>query len=488
MNRPIRVLAVACGVLFLALLLNVNYVQFLQADDLNAKQGNRRVIDEEFSRERGPILVAGTPVARSVPSDDDYDFQREYPSPQLYSNLTGYYSYEYGGSDLENSQNGILSGSDPRLFVNRVVDLLGSDQPSGGSVSLTIDPAAQQAAYDGLRSLGDDTKGAVVALDPETGGILAMVSRPSYDPNRLASHNFEEVRKARGELLDDPNDPLLDRSRQNIYAPGSTFKLVTAAAALSSGDYSPETEVPAGPSLDLPQTDLTLGNDVSFCDGVSETTLTLALANSCNTSFGAIGMDLGADALREQAEAFGFEDDSYLEELGLVASQFPDNPDEPQTAFSAIGQFDVSATPLQMAMVTAGIANGGTVMKPYIVDEIRSPDVELLESHDPEELHQAVSSGVASQLTQMMVETVNNGTADESAIPGIDVAAKTGTAERTEALPPYAWFVSFAPADDPEVAVAVFIESTEGVSREEISGGGLAGPIARSVMQSVIDQ
>ncbi len=200
--------------------------------------------------------MAGTPVARSVPSDDDYDYQREYPSPQLYSNLTGYYSYEYGGSDLENSQNGILSGSDPRLFVNRVVDLLGSDQPSGGSVSLTIDPAAQQAAYDGLRSLGDDTKGAVVALDPETGGILAMVSRPSYDPNRLASHDFEEVRKARAELLDDPNDPLLDRTRQNIYAPGSTFKLVTAAAALSSGDYSPETEVPAGPSLDLPQTDL----------------------------------------------------------------------------------------------------------------------------------------------------------------------------------------------------------------------------------------
>ena len=380
MNRPIRVLAVACGVLFLALLLNVNYVQFLQADDLNAKQGNRRVIDEEFSRERGPILVAGTPVARSVPSDDDYDYQREYPSPQLYSNLTGYYSYEYGGSDLESSQNGILSGSDPRLFVNRVVDLLGSDQPSGGSVSLTIDPAAQQAAYDGLRSLGDDTKGAVVALDPETGGILAMVSRPSYDPNRLASHDFEEVRKARAELLKDPNDPLLDRTRQNIYAPGSTFKLVTAAAALSSGDYSPETEVPAGPTLDLPQTDLTLTNDVAFCDSVSRdhadrwrwrTRATRRSAPSGSTS---VPTRCGSRRRRSASS-----DDSYLEELGLVASQFPDNPDEPQTAFSAIGQFDVSATPLQMAMVTAGIANGGTVMKPYIVDEIRSPDVELLE-------------------------------------------------------------------------------------------------------------
>ncbi len=488
MNRPIRVLAVACGVLFLALLLNVNYVQFLQADDLNARQGNRRVIDEEFSRERGPILVTGTPIARSVPSDDDYDFQREYPSPQLYSNLTGYYSYEFGGSDLENSQNGILSGSDPRLFVNRVVDLLGSDQPTGGSVSLTIDPDAQQAADEGLRALGGDTKGAVVALDPETGGILAMVSRPSYDPNRLASHDFEAARRARAELLDDKADPLLDRTRQNIYAPGSTFKLVTAAAALSSGDYSPETQVPAGPTLDLPQTTAVLTNDVSTCDSVNEMSLTSALANSCNTSFGAVGLDLGADALREQAEAFGFGDESYLDELGLVASVFPENPDEPQTAFSAIGQFDVSATPLQMAMVTAGIANGGTVMKPYIVDEIRSPDVEVLERHDPEELHQAVSSGVASQLTQMMVSVVNDGTAAEAAIPGVDVAAKTGTAERSETLPPYAWFVSFAPADDPEVAVAVFIESTEGVSRDEISGGGLAGPIAQSVMESVIGQ
>ncbi len=486
MNRPIRVLAVVCGILFLALLLNVNYVQFVEAGDLNARQGNRRVIDEEFSRERGPILVAGTPIARSVSSDDDFDYQREYPTPQIYANLTGYYSYEFGGSDLESSQNGILSGSDPRLFVNRVVDLLGSNQPSGGSVQLTIDADAQKAAYEGLQGLGSNTRGSVVALDPDTGGILAMVSLPSYDPNRLASHDFEAVRRNRADLLDDESDPLLDRSRQNTYAPGSTFKLVTAAAALSSGDYSPDTMVPAGPTLDLPLTDDVLGNDVSNCDSVQQATLTFALQFSCNTSFGAIGLDLGADALREQAEAFGFGDDSYLDELALVPSQFPDDPDEPQTAFSAIGQFDVASTPLQMAMVTAGIGNGGTVMKPYIVDEIRSPDVELLEQHDPEELHQAVSSGVASQLTQMMVAVVDDGTASEATIPGIEVAGKTGTAERTEALPPYAWFVSFAPADDPEVAVAVFVESTEGVPREEISGGGLAGPIAKAVMEAVI--
>ena len=486
MNRPIRVLAVVCGVLFLALLVNLNYVQFLQADDLNAKPGNRRVIDEEFSRERGPILVAGKQIAQSVPSDDDYDFQREYPAPLLYANLTGYYSYEFGGEDLESSQNSILSGSDPRLFVNRVVDLLSSRQPSGGSVSLTIDPDAQQAAYDALEALGPGVHGGVVALDPSTGGILAQVTRPTYDPNRLASHDFDAVRKERLRLLDDPGDPLLDRTRENIYAPGSTFKLVTAAAALSSGQYSPDTMVKGGPTLDLPETDQNLTNEVSSCD-VGEITLTQALAYSCNVSFGEVGLELGQDALREQAEAFGFNDDSYLDELHLVASVFPEDAEGPFTAYSAIGQYDVASTPLQMAMVAAGIANDGTVMKPYLVDQIRSPELEVLDDHDPEELHQAVSSGVAAQLTDMMVAvTAPGGTGSSIQIPGVSIAAKTGTAERTVDLPPYAWFVSFAPADDPEVAVAVFVENAD-IERSEISGSGVAGPIARAVMESVIN-
>lgn len=183
-----------------------------------------------------------------------------------------------------------------------------------------------------------------------------------------------------------------------------------------------------------------------------------------------------------------FGDDSYLDELHLVASQFPESAEGPLTAYSAIGQYDVSATPLQMAMVAAGIANDGTVMKPYLVDEIFSPDVELLEEHDPEELHQAVSSGVAAQLTQMMVAvTSSGGTGSSVQIPGVSIAAKTGTAERTEDLPPYAWFVSFAPADDPQVAVAVFVENAA-VARSEISGSGISGPIAQSVMASVIEQ
>ncbi|CAN5766233.1 penicillin-binding protein 2 [soil metagenome] len=484
MNRPIRVLAVFCGVLFFALLLNANYVQFIDADDLNSTSGNRRVVDEEFSRERGPVLVGEDRVARSVPSDDQYDYQRIYRQTQLYSHLTGYYSYVHGRTDIEQTANPVLSGADPRLFVNRVVDLLGSQQPGGGSVQLTVDPQAQRAAFDGLQGLPGSPRGAVVALDPSTGAVLAMVSTPSYDPNRLADHDLEAATKAYKQLNGDDDQPLLDRTRANTWAPGSTFKLVTAAAALESGEYSPDTKVPGGPSLDLPQTEQDLTNDVASC-GTGEITLTVALAFSCNVSFGDIGLKLGNAALQEQAEAFGFNDSTYFDDLRMVASNYPEDAAGPFTAFSAIGQGDVAATPLQMAMVAAGIANDGDVMKPYVIDEVLSPELELIERTEPEQLSEAVSSGVAAQLTQMMVSVVEDGTADDAAIPGVSVAGKTGTAERTEDLPPYAWFVSFAPADNPKVAVAVFVENPD-VPREQISGGGLAGPVAKSVMQAVI--
>ena len=485
MNRQIRVLAVFCGVLFLALLLNANYVQFVGAEDLNAQQGNRRVIDEEFSRERGPILVRGREIARSEPSDDEYDYQRIYTQTELYAHITGFYSYLYGATAMEATGNSVLSGSDSRLFVNRVVDLVGSQQPTGGSVQLTIDPEAQQAALDGLEALPGDPRGAVVALDPATGAVLAMVSRPTYDPNQLATHDFDRAEAAYQELNRSNQQPLLDRSRQNIYFPGSTFKLVTAAAALESGEFQPDTQVPGGPTLQLPETDNVLTNDVSGC--AARITLTVALANSCNVSFGAVGLELGNDALLEQAEAFGFNDDSYMDDLPMEASNYPTDAEGPFVAFSAIGQFEVAATPLQMAMVAAGIGNDGDVMDPYVIDEVRSPDLDVLERTEPEQLSEAVSSETAEELTQMMVTVVDQGTAAEAAIEGIEVAAKTGTAERSETLPPYAWFVSFAPADDPQVAVAVFVENAN-VPRSAISGGGLAGPIAQRVMQAVIDQ
>jgi len=472
--------------LFLALLVNSTYLQYLRADELNSRNDNRRVRDAEFSRERGPIIVGQEPAARSRPVDDEFEYLRVYPEGDRYAHLTGYYSYIYGREAVELTHNEILSGSDPRLFVNRVVDMLGSSQPEGGSVTLTVEPDAQRAAFDGLNGLGSNVKGAVVALDPSTGEILAMVSTPSYDPNRLASHDFSAVQDAWDDLTSDPDKPLVNRAVQEVLPPGSTFKLVTAAAALASGQYQPDSLVQGGDSLDLPLTSTDLVNYEGADCGTNRITLTQALAESCNTSFGFLGLTLGADALREQAQKFGF-GDTYLEDLdGQVASRFPEDPDEPQTALSAIGQFDVAATPLQMAMVTAGIANGGMLMKPYLVDEVRSPDLDVLEKTEPEAYRSAMSASVARDLKQMMVATVEEGTADTAAIPGFEVGGKTGTAQSSPSRPPYAWFVSFAPADDPEVAVAVLVEDA-GVERDAISGSGLAAPIAKSVMEAVIN-
>ena len=486
MNKPIRTMSIFCLLLFALLLLNVTYLQYVDAGSLNSRADNKRVRDAEFSRKRGAIVAGGQSVAESTKTNDQYTYQRRYTQPLKYAQLTGFYSYIYGRSGVESSQNEILSGSDPRLFVNRVVDMLGNSQPKGGSVALTIDPKAQEAAFDGLRALGTNVQGSVVALEPSTGKVLAMVSSPTYDPNRLASHKFSEVQDAWKQLNADQDRPLLNRGIQDVYPPGSTFKLVTAAAALSSGQYTPDTKVKGGPRLDLPQTSTDLVNENGSTCGGDPITLTQALEVSCNVSFGDIGLRLGDDALRQQAEKFGF-DQTYLNDLnGQVRSRFPRNPDEPQTALSAIGQYDVAATPLQMAMVASGIANGGTVMRPYVVDEVRAPDLSVLDKTTPEAFRSnAVSSSVARDLTQMMIEVVDNGTGQTAQIPGVKVAGKTGTAQSSPERPPYAWFVSFAPADNPKVAVAVLVEDA-GVDRNAISGSGLAAPIAKKVMQAVI--
>jgi peptidoglycan glycosyltransferase len=488
MNKPIRTMSIFCLLLFTALLLNSTYLQYVDAHNLNSRADNKRVRDAEFSRKRGAILVGGSSVAESVHSGDQYKYQRVYRQPRKYAALTGYYSYVYGRSGVEQSENEILSGSDPRLFVNRVTDMLGNSQPKGGSVALTIDPKAQTQAYDGLRALGQDAKGAVVALEPSTGKVLALATTPTYDPNLLASHHFSQVQRNYERLSKSSDQKMLDRATQETYPPGSTFKLVTAAAALSSGQYTPRSLVAGGSSLDLPQTTVNLPNEPGLDCGTDRIPLTQALVNSCNTSFGELGLKLGDDAVRAQAEKFGF-DQTYLEDLpGQVASRFPANPDEPQTALSAIGQFDVAATPLQMAMVVAGIANGGTVMRPYVVDEVRAPDLSVLDKTSPEAYRSnAVSSSVARELTQMMVEVVDSGTGTTAQIPGIKVAGKTGTAQRGPDQAPYAWFVSFAPADNPQVAVAVFIDDPS-VPRGEISGSGLAAPIAKKVMEAVVNR
>lgn len=488
MNKPIRTISMFCLLLFVALMLNATYLQFWKADSLDDDPRNRRVIEAAYSRERGAILVGRDPIAESVPSGDRYEFQRTYPVPFRYAPITGYFSY-FSQTGLEQSQNEVLSGEDPRLFVTKLVDLLSNNPNKGGSVQLTIDADAQEAAYEGLDALPGAVQGSVVALDPSSGKILAMVSLPTYDPNKLASHDLDEVSDTYDRLLADESEPLLNRAIQTTLPPGSTFKLVTAAAAIESGAYTADDLVPGGATYQLPLTSGESGlidNEGRDC-GTDRIPFRQAMAQSCNTTFAALANEVGADAMLEQAEAFGFNSD-YLEDLRPQAkSIFPFEMDAAQTGQSGIGQFEVRATPLQMAMVAAAIANNGVVKRPYIVDEVQSAEYDVLEKTDDSDLSQAISSSTASDLTALLVETVENGTASPAAIDGITVAGKTGTAQSgQDDVAPYAWFVSFAPAEDPQVAVAVMIESAD-IPRGEIAGGQLGGPIAKAVMEAIIN-
>ncbi|HSK54433.1 MAG TPA: penicillin-binding protein 2 [Jiangellales bacterium] len=480
MNTPLRRVSVGFMLLFFALLANVTYVQAFQADELNGRQDNRRVVLDEYSRERGPILVAETPVARSVSTEDEFEYLRQYPEGPLYAHATGYYSFLFGRAAMERAENDVLAGTDDRLFVRRLVDLVTGREARGGSVKLTLDPSAQRAAYDGLGS----QKGAVVAIDTTTGALLAMASTPTYDPNPLASHSVTEQQEAWDSLTNDPDRPMLNRAIAQTLPPGSVFKIVTSAAALESGRYTPDSVIPGPAEYQLPQSTRTLPNQSGQpCGPGGETTLTNALRISCNTAFAYLGNDLGDDALREQAERFGY-NSQPLPEMNAATSVFPDDLDAPQTALSAIGQFDVRATPLEIAMTSAAVANRGVLMRPYLVEEILGPDLAVIDQTQPSELSRAMSAETARDLTAMMVDVVENGTGGNAAIPGVPVAGKTGTAQSSADRPPYAWFTSFAPADDPRVAVAVVIE--EAGENTDISGGRLAAPVARAVMEAVL--
>ena len=485
MNKPIRVVSVFCLVLFLALLVNATYLMYVRADDLNADPRNRRIITATFSRERGAILVGKDAIARSVPSDDTYKFQRTYSQPMKYAPITGFFSF-FSQTGVERSQNSVLSGDDSRLFVTRLVDMLSNGDPKGGNVQLTVNAAAQDAAWAGLEALPGDAQGAAVALEPTTGRVLAMASTPTFDPNQLASHEFGAVADLSKELTADELDPLINRGISTTLPPGSTFKLVTAAAAIESGDYDADSMVPGGFRFKLPQSSTSIPNhDGGDCGG-RRITLTQALQVSCNVTFLSLANELGTEAMADQAEGFGF-NSTALEDLGGQAvSLYPRDMDAPQTAMSGIGQSNVTATPLQMAMVAAAIANDGDVMRPYVVDEVRAPNLSVLDRTEPQSISKAISSTTADELTEMLVATVESGTATPAQIPDVEVAGKTGTAQSTADRPPYAWFVSFAPADDPKVAVAVLVQSSD-TSRDEIAGGLLGGPIAKAIMEAVIN-
>lgn len=484
MNKPVRRVAIAMLVLFAMLVLNANYIQVVKATEYQTDPGNTRVLLEEYERQRGSIIVDGRAVASSQATPDDrLEYLRTYANGPMYAHTTGYYSLIYSTAGIERAEDDLLAGSSDSLFVRRLTDLFTGREPKGGNVQLTLDAATQQAAFQALSATG--ATGAVVALDPQTGAILAMASTPSYDPNQLSSHDPQVIRDYAQTLDEAELDPRLNRATQDNYPPGSVFKVVIAAAALEEG-LDPDSLIPAPDELELPQTSATIQNfGGSSCNGGADDTLIHALTISCNTAFAALGLDLGEAKIREVAERFGVDDEGYEMPLPVVPSTLGDIDAPPQLAQSSIGQFNVRLTPIQAANIVATIANGGTLYEPYLVAERLEPDLTVLDDIEPEEVGEAISSDVAEALTEMMVSVVANGSGQNAQIDGVEVAGKTGTAEVDEGVDPHAWFAGFAPADNPQIAVAVFI-ANGGDSGSEATGGRTAAPVARAVMEAFL--
>ncbi len=484
MDRSIQRLGVFLMLLFCALFAQLNYIQVFRADELNNRNGNSRPIDQAFSRPRGDVSTAdGVVLARSVKSNDRFEYQREFPEDELYASMTGYFNYSFGATGLERAYNTELSGRTAGQQVKSVGDLF-VDKDRTGNLKLTVRSDVQQAARDAL----GEQRGTVVALNPQTGGVLAMWSYPSFDPNPMSSHDSDVASAAKKLYEATPGNPLLAKSYREIYPPGSTFKVVTAATGVEAGAVTPSDPVyPTVTSLDLPQTDRNLPNfGGSSCGG----TLFQILAKSCNSSFGQMGLDLGGPTMVQGAEAFGFNDVPPLD-LPAVASRFPTGPFEevlPTLAQSAIGQNDVASTPLQMALVAAGIANDGVILEPHVVDEIRDGEGDLVERLDPTEWTRATNPQTADVLRQAMREVVATGSATRLQIPGVDVGAKTGTAQFGPAAPlrSHAWVIAWAgpPGQKPTVAVAVLVEGQEGASEQ--TGGRVAAPIAKAVIEAAL--
>lgn len=480
MNKQIGRLATAFVVLLVALIANLSFIQVINADSIDNKSGNRRNLLREYSRERGPILVMGNPIASSLATSDTLNHLRTYADGPEYASVTGFYSFLYGATGIERAQNAVLSGSADSLVIDRLQQLFAGRKPRGGAVSLTINPAAQAAAWKALRG----RTGAVVAIEPQTGRILALVSSPSFDPNLLSSHDAAAIKQSYANYLADPQQPMLNRALARTYPPGSTFKLVTAAAALASGRFTSDSTLPGPRNYRLPLTTKDLNNwSKRACGARNKVTLAQALAMSCNTAFAWLGNQLGAEALQRQARAFGF-DFATKVPMTAATSHFPSHPDAPQTALSAIGQFDVRATALQMAQVGASIGNRGNLMAPYLVDELLGPDLSVLSRTTPQLRSKAMTDVNAESLLSMMEGVVSRGTGSNARISGVRVAGKTGTAQTQPGTPPHAWFVGVAPVGNPRIAVAVVIENGGGAS--EISGNHLAAPVARAVMRAVL--
>jgi penicillin-binding protein A len=516
-NKSIRRVAAALGVLFLAIFVNLNIQQIALSKSYRDKPGNQRTLYAQYAIPRGDITVGGTAVAHSKATSGTLKYLRTYPQGPVYAPVTGFYSLSatpstyLGTTGIETAENPVLSGDDSRLFGTRLTDLLTGRNPRGGSVELTLDKATQQTAYNTLIKSADGKprRGAVVALDPRTGAILAAVSTPSYNPSKLALHDSGQVNRTYRKLSRDPTHPLLNRAFNEVYPPGSTFKVVVSAAALKAG-ISPDKRLIA-PNGYYPETGQTASScpagsvncienfDGESCDGGQFATLAYSLAKSCNTTFAALAVEqLGGQRIAQQAKLFGFDADSPLEvPLPVAKSTVGTQEDLTAKGFlarTAFGQQDVRMTPLQGAMIASAVANDGTLMQPYLVARELAPNLDELAKTEPTQLDQAVDPHLDQELQSMMegVVTAPEGTGHAAAIPDVVVGGKTGTADTGRKLPngqdeaPDAWFIGYAMVNGvPKIAVAVIIENG-GVNGDETTGGAAAAPVARDVMAAYL--
>ncbi|HYN94893.1 MAG TPA: penicillin-binding transpeptidase domain-containing protein [Pilimelia sp.] len=496
MNSPLRRVGIVVLVLFGMLFVNLNFVQAYKADSYRTSPYNGRVQVAEYERARGVVEAQGRALARSQETDGELKYLRQYPDKGLYAHVVGYKPVNLQASNIERSEDEFLAGTSDQFFADRLKEKFTGDRISGGNVRLSLSLAAQRTAATQLsRNRVGAKRGAVVALDPRSGGVQALVSMPTFDPNELVSHDRDAAAAAYKRLEKAPNGPLKNRALAETLPPGSTFKVIDAAAALENG-YTPQTAIPAGRAYTPPQTGQVITNAAPSICPEDQVTLREAVRESCNTGFAKLGVRLGAEVLKAKARDFGFEDEKLvcgrIDGGGIAVAPSrtgtmsrPDGQVDPaQVAQSAIGQRDVKMTPMQGALIAATVANGGAQMRPYLVQQLLGPDRRSLYSARPEELRRPVEEGVARDLQDMMVAVVESGTGESAGIRGHRVGGKTGTAQAGVGEEDHGWFIGFALAPDgtPVSAVAVVLEHAgQGGSRE-------AARIAGQVMRAVIGQ
>lgn len=488
MNPQIKRLFFVVFVMFLSLMVACTYIQFLGADSLNADGRNSRAFYRSKYIERGPIMVGENAIAASEPTEDSTGYRKRYhrvysDQAPLYSNLTGYLSPGGNATGLERLQNSVLMGEASSQALSQILKYAAGENQKGGGVRLTINPKIQQAA---AQALGN-RKGAAVAINYQTGAILAAVTTPRFDPNTLASGSEEESQKTQKELNSDPAKPMLDRALRGEYPPGSSFKIITAAAALEQGIRSPEGEVDAPVSVPLPGSNARISNVDNTSCGNGHPTLTYAFAISCNTPFAKIAQDLGHEALKDKAEAFGFNPKSVLKvPLPVQKSYFPTtDPGMASLMMSAIGQYEVRTSPLMMATVAGAVANQGTQVRPFLVAaELGADGKETRTYSSGGTLGKPISKEVAQQLREMMIQAVTQGIDNSAAVTGVEVGAKTGTAEIGGGMT-NAWYVGWADIPDYPLAFAVVVEGDS--ANPAPHGGPVSGPIAKAMIQAAIN-